>query len=130
MKNSGPVSISVVHAAWDGLRKAARICATLVAAVAVLASPGIEAASNPASQGKNVQLRVLSSPAQWVSGGDARIEVTAAPGLHNKLQIYLNGSRVNVLLQKTGSHSLEGVIGGLQPGRQHARGVRQRPIPA
>ena len=75
-----------------GCVKAARICATLVAAVAVLASPGIEAASNPASQGKNVQLRVLSSPAQWVSGGDARIEVTAAPGLHDKLQIYLNGS--------------------------------------
>ena len=115
--------------AWGVLREAARTCATLVAAVAVLASPGIDAASNPASQAKDVQLRVLSSPAQYVSGGDARIGVRAAPGLHDKLELWLNGSRVNVPLQKTGSHSSKASSAACAR-RQHARGVREGPVAA
>jgi hypothetical protein len=71
------------------------------------------AAQQAQSQGKNVQLRVLSSPAEYVSGGDARIEVRAAPGLHNKLELYLNGSRVHVALEARDRHHLEGVVEGL-----------------
>jgi hypothetical protein len=66
--------------------------------------------------GKGVQLRLLSSPARYVSGGDARIEVTAAPGLHSKLQWFLNGRRVDVELKSNG-RKLEGVVGGFADGR-------------
>ena len=79
-------------------------------------SPPLQAASNPRSQGKDVQLRVLSSPAQWVSGGDARIGVTAAPGLHNKIELWVNNKRVNGVLKPVGSHQLEGVVTGLGVG--------------
>lgn len=62
-----------------------------------------------------VNLRVLSSPAQYVSGGDARIQVRAAPGLHGKIQLYLNGRPIKPALRSYG-HRLEGVITGLEPG--------------
>jgi Tannase-like family of unknown function (DUF6351) len=66
--------------------------------------------------GKGVQLRLLSSPARYVSGGDARIAVIAAPGLHDKLQWFLNGRRVEIALQSNG-HWLEGVVTGFTEGR-------------
>ncbi len=84
---------------------------------ALLAIPGLAVSSNGNSQGKDVQLRILSSPANYVSGGDARVEVRAAPGLHDKLQIYVNGSRVDVPLHVTGSHRVEGVVTGFIDGR-------------
>lgn len=71
----------------------------------------------PAKPGKTVRLRVLSGPTEFVSGGDARIEVRAAPGLHNKIQLFLNGSRVQVPLQARDRHHLEGVIDGLREGQ-------------
>ena len=86
------------------------------AAVLLTVLSGAHAApppANPASQAKFVQLSVLSSPSEYVSGGDARIGVRAAPGLHDKIELYLNGSRVNTPLWVTGSHQLEGVIQGL-----------------
>lgn len=100
----------------DRALRFARSCAAAAVTVAVLASPGLEAASNPRSQGKDVQVRLLSSPAQWVSGGDARIEVRAAPGLHDKLQFYVNTQRVDVDLQRTGSHAVQGVVSGFRNG--------------
>jgi hypothetical protein len=69
-----------------------------------------------ANEGKFVELAVLSSPANYVSGGDVRIEVRAAPGLHDKLALYLNGSKLDVALQKKGSHRLEAVVSGLRLG--------------
>jgi hypothetical protein len=88
----------------------------LAAATAALASPLLQATSNPSSQGKDVQLRIVSSPAQYVSGGDARIEVRAAPGLHDKLQFYINGSRVDVPLHRSATdavrlHDIQGALG-------------------
>ena len=104
------------HRIAQDRRRATGTSAVAAAAIALLAAPGAGANSNPGSQGKDVQLRVLSSPVQWVSGGDARIEVRAAPGLHDKLQIFVNGSRVNVPLTATGSHQLEGVVRGFRDG--------------
>jgi hypothetical protein len=89
------------------------------AVVLLTALSGAHAApppANPASQAKFVQLSVLSSPAEYVSGGDARIGVRAAPGLHNKIELYLNGSRLDTPLKMAGSHQLEGVIQGLRLG--------------
>ena len=50
-----------------------------------------ETPSALSNQAMTVQLRVLSSAPQWVSGGDARIDVRAAPGLRDKLEFLLNG---------------------------------------
>lgn len=69
----------------------------------------------PADPAMTVQLRVLSSPARYVSGGDARIEVRAAPGLHDKLELWLNGRRLDTALQSRGDR-LEGVVSGLVNG--------------
>jgi hypothetical protein len=80
-------------------------CAFAAAALAIAAL----------AQAKPVQLRVLSSPAEYVSGGDARIEVRAAPGLHDKIRLFLNGQAVAVSLRADG-HRLEGVISGLVEG--------------
>ncbi len=71
--------------------------------------------ASPADPAQTVQLRVLSSPTNYVSGGDARIEVRAAPGLHDKLELWLNGQRLATAMQSKG-HRLEGVIGGLVVG--------------
>lgn len=71
--------------------------------------------AKPADPAATVALSVLSSPAQWVSGGDARIHVRAAPGQRDKLELWLNGSRADVALKEVGD-GLEGVIGGLKVG--------------
>jgi hypothetical protein len=62
-----------------------------------------------------VRLNVLSSQPQFVSGGDARIEVRAARALHNSLELWLNGQRLNATLESL-DNRLEGVISGLALG--------------
>jgi hypothetical protein len=76
-------------------------------------------------QSKHLQLRVLSSSPQYVSGGDARIEVRAAPGLHDKLDLYLNGNKLDVALESKGDHRLEAVVTGLVDGHNKLE-VRHR----
>jgi hypothetical protein len=71
-----------------------------------------QAQQRPASPGATVALTVLSSPAQYVSGGDARIELRAAPGLHDKLEWWLNGQRIELELAAQGDR-LEGIVSGL-----------------
>jgi len=67
-------------------------------------------------KGKSVELRVLSSPAQYVSGGDARIEVRVPSGLQNKVELYLNGRRLQADLKATGKDRVQAVITGLAAG--------------
>ena len=62
-----------------------------------------------------VRLSVLSSAPEYVSGGDARIHVRAAPGQRDKLVFLLNGQPKEVALQEV-SDGLEGVITGLVNG--------------
>ncbi len=62
-----------------------------------------------------VTLAVLSSPAQYVSGGDARIEVGAPSAMHGTLELWLNGAKITPALQADGDR-LEGVITGLVDG--------------
>jgi hypothetical protein len=68
-----------------------------------------------ADEAMSVKLRVLSSLPQWVSGGDARIHVRAAEGLRDKLELMLNGQKVDVSM-KVVADGLEGVITGLRVG--------------
>lgn len=63
-----------------------------------------------------VALRVLSSAPEYVSGGDARIEVKASPELRDKLVISLNGVVVEPPMAPTGK-GLEAVVSGLAIGK-------------
>ena len=79
-------------AAPSGASRAARTAAQI-------ANPGLD---GPAM---TVKLSVLSSPPQFVSGGDARIHVTAAPGLRDKLELWLDGRHLDATLQEvSGGH--------------------------
>ncbi|NML17166.1 DUF6351 family protein [Azohydromonas caseinilytica] len=60
-------------------------------------------------------LRVLSSPAQYVSGGDARIELRAPRALHEQLELWVNGAKARLQLDSDGDR-LEGVVTGLAKG--------------
>jgi hypothetical protein len=66
-------------------------------------------------RGAALQLRVLSSAPQWVSGGDARIHVRAAPGLRDDIELVLNGRRLDASLDEV-PDGLEGVVSGLRVG--------------
>ena len=70
----------------------------------------------PPGSSARVRLSVLSSAPEFVSGGDARIHVRAAPGQRDKLVFLLNGQPKDVALQEV-SDGLEGVITGLANGR-------------
>lgn len=77
----------------------------------------------------SAKLSVLSSPAHMVSGGDARVHLSAAAGLRGQLEWWLNGRRIQPTLDEV-ADGLEGVVGGLADGPnllqvRHARaGVR------
>jgi hypothetical protein len=62
-----------------------------------------------------VKLETVSSSPQWVSGGDARIRVRTAPGQGDKLDLLLNGQKVDVALHEV-DRGVEGVVSGLKTG--------------
>ena len=75
----------------------------------------IPLAAAPSDSAMTVKLSVLSSAPEFVSGGDARIHLRAAPGLRDKLVLLLNGQPVNVTLKEV-ADGLEGVVTGLRNG--------------
>jgi hypothetical protein len=101
--------------------------ALLLAACGGGGTPTEDAKSVPLSaNAMTVSVRLLSSEPRWVSGGDARIEVRAAAGLHDKLEIWINGRKTTQTLVSDG-HRLEGVVGGFVDGEntlevRHAKG--------
>jgi len=103
--------------------------AAWAAALALLCSTGpllaAPAAPDKAAAGAAVvRIELLSSPAARVSGGDARIAVRAAPGLHDKLELWLNGRPIGMPLASRGDR-LEGVVGGMVVGENRLE-VRHR----
>lgn len=87
-------------------------CACLAAAL-VLAGCGNGGPGDDARGA--VRIRVVSSVPEFVSGGDARIEVTAPPGLQDKLTFWLNGAQITPPLARDANH-MEGVVAGLVDG--------------
>lgn len=90
-------------------------CAAAAALSFVLSAGAAAAPAAPAHAADHaavVRLHVLSSPAAYVSGGDARIAVRAAPGLHGQLELWLNGRPIGMPLASRGDR-LEGVVRGL-----------------
>src|SRR5687767_15577646 len=94
----------------------ASTAALLLAACGGGNAPTEDAKSTPlGANAKPMSVRLLSSEPRWVSGGDARIEVQAAPGLHDKLEIWINGQKTAQTLLSDG-HRLEGVVSGFVDG--------------
>ena len=84
---------------WHRAAAAAMICGSLALSAAA----------------QTLGLRVLSSPPTYVSGGDARIEVTAPVSQHGSLWLRLNGAPLALPLEADGDR-LQGVVTGLKPG--------------
>ena len=81
--------------------------AALVVAPAALATPD------------SLELSIVSSPAQYVSGGDARIEVSVPDKVSfDEVVVRLNGADVTAAFgpDPEGNHQLEGVVTGLPLG--------------
>ncbi|MEP7282322.1 MAG: DUF6351 family protein, partial [Rubrivivax sp.] len=81
-------------------------------------------AGNNGESGPKLAIQVLSSQPQFVSGGDARISVAAPSDLHDKLELWLNGSKIANTLASKGD-TLEGVVGGMVVG-ENTLEVRHR----
>lgn len=80
-----------------------------------LAADRAAAGGTGSAVSSNIRIGVLSSEPQWVSGGDARIEVRASRALHARIELWLNGVQINPELQAS-DNRLEGVISGLAVG--------------
>ena len=78
-------------------------------ALPALAAPPIPPHAQP------LRLQLLSSPAAFVSGGDARVAASAGPGQLGQLELWLNGRPIGMPLGLRGDR-LEGVVRGLVVG--------------
>src|SRR5215212_9030407 len=93
---------------------------TALAVAALSCAPGaVAAAGPPAGIHDALQLRVVSSPPQYVSGGDARVEVAVPDATPlSAVRIAVNGADVTSAFAQDpeGNHQLEGVVTGLPEG--------------
>src|SRR5215212_12284085 len=93
---------------------------TALAVAALSCAPGAVAAGGPpAGIHDALELRVVSSPPQYVSGGDARVEVAVPPAISlAAVRVTLDGADVTSAFAQDpeGNHQLEGVVTGLPLG--------------
>ncbi len=94
------------------------------AALCVSCSPtdgfdGTPPVQMPPTQSKAIAIRVLSSLPQHVSGGDARVAITAPKAELPELELWLDGTRVYLTQQVQTDTGLEGIIGGLKLGENY-----------
>src|SRR5690606_27747219 len=61
-------------------------------------------------------IEVMSSPAEYVSGGDARLRVSLPPGQVGKARVTVEGRDVTDAFAPIDSRTLEGVVDGLALG--------------
>ena len=90
-----------------------RLAAVAAAGAALVVAPAALAGND------KLELSVVSSPAQYVSGGDARIEVAVPDGTAlSAVSVTLNGADVTSAFgpDPEGNHQLEGVVTGLPLG--------------
>ena len=94
-----------------------RLAAATAALVAVptATAAGYETAAKP----NQLHINVVSSPAQYVSGGDARVEIAVPDATAlGDVEVTLNGTDVTSAFGQDpeGNHQLEGVVSGLPLG--------------
>ncbi len=93
--------------------------AAALAGAAAVCLPAAAAAGPPAGIHDALALRVVSSPPQYVSGDDARVEVVVPDATPlSAVRVTLNGSDVTSSFAQDpeGNHQLEGVVTGLPLG--------------
>ncbi len=100
----------------------------LLAVVAAMALV-VPAAAVDAQPGAILGIEVLSSPAHQVSGGDARLLVTAPPGLVDKIGVFVDGVDQTDDFVVVGNRELEGVVDGLALGDNEVTVVANRRAP-
>src|SRR5688572_21977496 len=86
-----------------------------VAVLSMVAAGAVAGLPSPAAAAPSARVTVLSSAADQVTGGDARIRVELPPGLRDKARVLLNGEDVTGQLSADGG-ALEGVISGMDVG--------------
>jgi len=96
------------------------------ATVALVASliPATVAAA-PSDRSPRFGIEVVSSPAEYVSGGDARLQVTVPAGQSDKIIITVDGRDVTDAFSPIADTMLEGVVDGLAIGENTVE-VRNR----
>src|SRR5262245_13087831 len=96
-----------------------KIASAVAVLTAVLAGATMAAGGSAHGKHGKLRIRVVSSPAHLVSGGDARVEVTVpAKSSLDDVQIELDGVDVTASFgpDPEGNHQLEGVVSGLPLG--------------
>jgi len=83
-----------------------------LAAMALGCSLALAATAQPL---RSLPMQVLSGPPQYVTGGDARIQVKAPAAWHAQLQFLLNGQPVAPAMVSSGDR-VQGLVGGLRDG--------------
>ena len=87
--------------------------------VALATLAALALAPNALAGNDKLEITVVSSPAEYVSGGDARIEVAVPEGTAlSSVRVTLNGADVMSSFgpDPEGGNQLEGVVGGLPLG--------------
>jgi hypothetical protein len=98
--------------------RSTHVAAATVAAALLVAGPAA-AQGPPAGIHDALQLHVVSSPAQYVSGGDARVEVVVPDATPlGAVRVEFDGADVTASFaaDPEGNHQLEGVVSGLPEG--------------
>lgn len=100
---------------WMGVR--ASCAAGALAAGSLLAAPALPQTTGPTNPGK-IEINVLSSRYDLVSGGDALVEIKASEGAKaSELKVWLNGRElVTPLKFDQPSNTLRGLVAGLDNG--------------
>jgi hypothetical protein len=98
-------------------RVLAGCAAGAMALAALVATPALSQSGSPVAQGK-IEVKVLSSRYDLVSGGDALVEVKASEGAKaSELKLSLNGrDLVTPLTFDQSSNTLRGLVTGLDTG--------------
>lgn len=89
------------------------LVAALLASVTPIAATA--APSRPGAQA-GYAIEVMSSPAEWVSGDDARLRIALPPGQLDKVRITVEGRDVTGSFAPIDERTLEGVVDGLEIG--------------
>lgn len=99
------------------MRVLAGCAAGVMAVVSLVAAPALSQSGNPVVQGK-IEIKVLSSRYDLVSGGDALVEVRASDGaMASELKLSLNGRQLATPLKfDQPSNTLRGVVSNLDVG--------------
>src|SRR3954470_18824615 len=95
------------------------ICAAVAAAALIGTGAAAAGEGPPAGIHGALQLRVVSSPPEYVSGNDARVEVAVPDKTAlSDVRVWLNGGDVTSAFAQDpeGNHQLEGVVTGLPLG--------------